>query len=294
MDLHQLYVFTKVVENKSFSKAAEEVFLSQSTVSSHINALEKSLSVKLFDRVGRESQLTPHGERLYDWAQQLLLLKDQALLDLSEGMTEFRGVIRIGASSVPGQFLIPQMIKQFREEYPLVTFHISEASSKVTAEKVLNGTVDVGILGEKYENEKLHYIPLLKEHLVLITSNDITLKDPVSIHELVNYPFVMRNSDSGTNALLERLLKKNNIPKDQLNIIAYTDSGQSLTQFVKEGIGIAIISEIAADEYSTNDLIKKYRIEGFDEERYFYLAYNKNKTLSLISKLFINYWDSHR
>ncbi|WP_404331082.1 selenium metabolism-associated LysR family transcriptional regulator [Mesobacillus maritimus] len=287
MDLHQLYIFTKVVENKSFSKAAEEVFLSQSTVSSHIGALEKSLSVKLFDRVGRESVLTPHGERLYHWAQQLLLMKDQALLDLSDGLTELRGVIRMAASSVPGQFLVPQMIKQFRKDYPSVTFHIQEASSKVTAEKVLNGSVDLGILGEKYEDERLQYTPLLKEHLVLITANDINISSPVTIQDLVNFPFIMRNSDSGTNALLERILKKNNIPKEQLNIIAYTDSGQSLIQFVKQGIGIAIISEIAANEYSSNQLIKKHTIKDFDEERYFYLVYNKNKTLALVSKLFI-------
>ncbi|KKK36137.1 LysR family transcriptional regulator [Mesobacillus campisalis] len=288
MDLHQLYVFTKVVENKSFSKAAEEVFLSQSTVSAHIQALEKMLNMKLFDRVGRESVLTPHGERLYHWAQQLLLLKDRALLDLSESMTELRGVIRMAASSVPGQFLLPKMINGFRRVYPSVTFHISEASSKIVAEKVLSGTVDVGILGEKYENERVEYIPLLKEHLVLIAANHFKFPQTVSIHELLEFPFVMRSPDSGTNALLERLLKKKHIPKDQLNIIAYTDSGQSLIQFVKHGIGISIISEIAAEEYCQTNVIKKFEIEDFAEERYFYLAYNKNKTLSLVAKLFIN------
>ncbi|MCM3586011.1 selenium metabolism-associated LysR family transcriptional regulator [Mesobacillus maritimus] len=286
MDLHQLYIFTKVVEHKSFSKAAEVVFLSQSTVSSHIQALEKALNIKLFDRVGRESVLTPHGERLYHWAQKLLFIKDQALLDLNEGMTELQGMIRIAASSVPGQFLLPQMIKKFRMDYPAVTFQIYEASSKVTAEKVVNGTVDFGIIGDKYENDRLHYIPLLKEHLVLITSRNINLSNPVHIQELLDYPFVMRNTDSGTNALLEKLLKKNNISKNHLNIIAYTDSGQSLTQFVKEGIGIAIVSEIAANEQEGE--LEKYQIADFEDERYFYLIYNKQKTIPLVSKLFIN------
>ena len=114
MDLHQLYVFTKVVEHKSFSKAADDIFLSQSTVSSHIQGLEKMLGLKLFDRVGRESILTPNGERLYAWARKLLLLKDQTLLDLKQGMIELRGMIRIAASSVPGQFMIPKIVKQYR------------------------------------------------------------------------------------------------------------------------------------------------------------------------------------
>ena len=287
MDLHQLYVFTKVVEHKSFSKAAEDIFLSQSTVSAHIQALEKLLNIKLFDRVGRESILTPQGERLYQWALKLLLLKDQALLDLKEGMTDLRGIIRIAASSVPGQFMIPRMVKQFRGQYPEVTFHINQSSSKNVAEKVLNGSVDVGVLGDKYENDKLRYIPLLKEKLVLITSNQNEIVGPVNIEDVLDYPFVMRHSNSGTNALLERFLKRRKINKDQINIIAFTESGQSLMQFVIQDIAISITSETAASEYSSYNMLKMHEINGFDDERYFYLVYNINKTQSLLSKLFI-------
>jgi DNA-binding transcriptional LysR family regulator len=287
MDLHQLYVFTKVVEHKSFSKAAEDIFLSQSTVSSHIQALEKMLEVSLFDRVGRESVLTPHGERLYEWALKIILLKDQALLDLNQGMTAFQGSIRMAVSSVPGPFIVPKMVKKFKQDYPNVTFHLNQAPSKIVAEKVLNGTIDFGILGEKYENDKLRYIPLLKEKLVLITPTQLKINGSVHIQEMLKHPFVMRNADSGTNAVLEKLLKKNKIPKEQLNIIAYTDCGQSLIQFVKQGIGISIISEIAAEEYSKKKIINMHEILDFSDERYFYLVYNINKTQSMISNLFI-------
>jgi DNA-binding transcriptional LysR family regulator len=287
MDLHQLFVFTKVVEHKSFSKAANEIFLSQSTVSSHIQSLERMLKVSLFDRVGREIILTPHGERLYNWAIKILKLKDEALLDLTQGMTEYKGAIRLAASSVPGQFIIPRMIGKFREEYPNITFHINQSSSKNVSEKVLNGVVDFGILGEKYDNEKLHYIPFLKEKLVLVTPPKFEIASPVSIHDILEHPLVMRNSDSGTNAILERFLKKMHISKEKLNIIAYTDSNQSLIQFVLQGIGISIISEIAAKEYASSNQIRLHEIKDFEDERYFYLVYNKNKTLSLVSKLFI-------
>jgi DNA-binding transcriptional LysR family regulator len=287
MDLHQLFVFTKVVEHKSFSKAAEDIFLSQSTVSSHIQALEKTLNIKLFDRVGRESILTPSGERLYQWAKKLLLLKDQALLDLKEGASELRGIIRIAASSVPGQFMLPKMVKDFRTQHSHATFHINQSSSKNVAEQVVNGSVDMGILGGKYENDNLHYIPIVKEKLVLITSNQSEVSGCVTIQDILKYPFIMRNSDSGTNALLERFLKRNKISKDQLNIIAYTESGQSLIQFVLQDIGIAIISEIAAKDYYDHHMLKMHEISEFNEDRYFYLVYNKNKTQSLLAKLFI-------
>lgn len=290
MDLHQLFVFTKVVEHMSFSKAAEDIFLSQSTVSSHIQALEKSLDMKLFDRVGREIILTPNGSRLYQWALKILLLKDQALLDLKGG-NDLRGMIRIAASSVPGQFMLPKMIKQFRNQYPNAMFQIEQSSSSVVIEKVLNGTVDVGLAGEKYENDKLCFFPLLKEKLVLIASNKTGIKEPVNIQELLKYPFIMRNSGSGTNSILEQFLKKNHISKEQMNIIAYTENGQTLIQFVMEDIGIAIISEIAAKEYAKNQLLNMHEIEGFEEDRYFYLVLNKNKTQSMLSKLFIE-WNS--
>lgn len=287
MDLHQLFVFSKVVEHKSFSKAAEDIFLSQSTVSSHIQALEKTLNMKLFDRVGREIILTPYGSRLYQWAVKLLLLKDEAMLDLKEGMNELRGMIRIAASSVPGQFMLPKMIKHFQNQYPNAIFHIEQSYSKVVMDKVLNGAVDVGVLGGKFENDKLCFIPLLKEKLVLITSNNVEINEPVTIQELLKYPFIMRNSGSGTDAILKQFLKRNDISKEQMNIIAYTESGQTLIQFVMADIGIAITSEIAAKEYAKKQLLKMYEIDGFEDERYFYLVYNKNKTQSLLSRLFI-------
>ena len=287
MDLHQLYIFTKVVEHKSFSKAAEDIYLSQSTVSSHIQSLEKMLKVPLFDRVGRESILTPSGERLYGWALKLLQLKDRTLLDLSQGMMDLKGDIRIAASSVPSEFMVPKMIKQFRHEYKNVIFHINQTSSKTVAEKVLSGSVDLGILGEKYDNDRLQYVSLIQEKLVLISPKQLEFTSPIRIKDVLKYPFIMRNSDSGTNSFIERYLKVNKIKKDRMNIVAYVDSSQSLVQFVKEGIGISIVSEMVSKEYVNRDGIHMYEIADFDHERNFYLVYNINRTLSVIAKKFI-------
>ncbi|WP_019155005.1 selenium metabolism-associated LysR family transcriptional regulator [Robertmurraya massiliosenegalensis] len=287
MELHQLFVFTKVVEHKSFSKAAEAVYLSQSTVSSHIQSLEKMLNVRLFDRVGRDTIVTPYGERLYYWALKLLELKDQALYDIKESVTDLKGKIHIGVSSVPGQFLVPKIVKEFRLQYPNVTFMLSEFPSKIVAEKVMSGKVDVGFLGEKYDDERLHYHPLQKERLVVISSDEFQLEERLSIENILHYPFVMRKSDSGTKAILEKFLKKQHIKEDQLNIVAHTDSSQTLIEFVKQGIGIAIISEIAAQEYAVSNKLHLHELQGFEDERYFYLVYNEMKTLSLVSKLLI-------
>lgn len=287
MDLHQLYIFTKVVEQKSFSKAAEAVYLSQSTVSSHIQALEKSLNVQLFDRVGRETVLTPYGERLNYWALKLLQLKDQALFDMKESVAELKGMIHVGVSSVPGQYLIPKLMKDFRNEYANVTFAVHEFPSRQVAEKVMSGKVDLGFLGEKYEHDRLQYIPIAKEKLVLISPEGSPYRQTVSLAEVVGQPFVMRSSDSGTKAILEKFLKNHGIREEQLNVVAYTDSSQTLIECVKEGIGLAIISEIAARGSLLNSNLQIHKLEDFHEERHFYLVYNEMKTLSLVTKLFI-------
>lgn len=287
MDFHQLFIFTKVVEQQSFSKAAEEVFLSQSTVSSHIQSLEKQLTLRLFDRKGRDVIVTSHGERLYHWAQQLLQLKERALLDLNENTYDIRGPVRIAASSVPGSYIIPEMMKRFHHDYPNVVFHLHTSSSKTVITKVLNRSVDFGILGQKCNFDQLCYFPIQKEKLVLITPNDMHLPKKVTFQDFVHYPLIMRDADSGTQTMINKLLRKNNMTKNELHIVAYTDSEDSLIQLVKKGLGIAIVSEISAKEYEAKQFIQMCELTDFAEERYFYLVYHQNKTLSIPAKLFI-------
>lgn len=287
MDLHQLYIFTNVVEHKSFSKAAQALYLSQSTVSSHIQSLEKHLGKPLFDRIGRDTTLTPYGERLYYWAVKLLKLKDEALMDIKQSASSLAGMIRIAVSSVPGQYIVPKMIKDFHDSYSQVTFSIKQGPSRTVAEKVLSGAVDLGVLGEKYDNDKLHYIPLLKEKLVLIAPENFQIGTPVTVESLKEYPFIMRNADSGTKAMLEKFLRKYNMKESSLNIVAWSDSGETLFELVKQGVGVSIVSEIAARGLANQSQIQIHHIKDFDDVRYFYLVYNKQKTLALPAKLFL-------
>ena len=154
------------------------------------------------------------------------------------------------------------------------------------------GQVDFGLLGEKYQNDKLHYIPLLKEKLVLVTPYEMELSSPIRLVDTLQYPYVMRNADSGTNSMVEQYLREKHITKNGLNIVAFTDNSQSLIQFVKEGLGISIISEIAAKQYADRHLINMYILDDFNLERHFYLVYHINRTQSLITKKFIEHAES--
>jgi len=288
MDFHQLAIFIEVVEQKSFTKAAEEIFLSQSTVSSHIQALEKNLNLKLFDRDGRDITLTRHGEDLYVWAQKLLNLRDEAILDLKSETNDFKGTLKIAASSVPSSYILPKIIKKFLEQFPKVTFRIQDLPSKTVTETILKGGAEIAILGQKFEHEKLNYIPIFKEKLVLITAKDIELpKHYSSLEDCLMYPFIFRDSDSGTLHNIKKYLQKKKIPTDLMQTPVYTSSGSSLIELVKEGVGISIVSEIAAREYAKLGVINMYDILDFEDERYFYICHRKNRTLSIPARFFI-------
>lgn len=285
--LHRLYVFTKVAEEKSFSRAAESIYLSQSTVSTHINNLEEYFGQKLFDRLGKEVVLTYYGEKLYPWAREMLVLKEKALWDLKDCMGELEGHIKIAASSVPAQYIAPKIISRFSKKYNGIRISLDLLDSKHVAERLAKGDADIGILGHQYFHEKLKFIPIMEEKLVLVTPTSYHFSSTVSISEVVTYPFLFRKYGSGTQAALEKILKKAKVDINKLNVIGYFDSVQVLLQCVKEGMGISIISEIASSDYINHNLVNAYDLNEFIEKRTFYIAYNKERTQSPIVNEFI-------
>jgi len=287
MLLHQLYVFTKVAEEKSFSRAAESIYLSQSTVSTHINHLEKYFGQRLFDRLGKEVVLTYSGERLYPWAKQMLVLKEKAVWDLKDFPQRMEGHLKIAASTVPAQYIAPKLISEFSEKYPSVKFSLNALDSKQVAESLLKGDVDLGILGHQYYPDKLDFIPVMEENLVLITPTSLSFSSNACIRDFVTYPFLFRKYGSGTQATIESILQKANVDLTRLNVIGYFDSVQVLIQCVKEGMGISIVSEIAAADYIHHNWIKACTLDELTEKRTFYLAYHKEKTRSPLVNAFI-------
>ncbi len=289
MQFHQLIAFVSVVEQKSFSKAAENIFLSQSTVSTHIASLEKYFGQKLFDRLGKKVILTPFGERLYYWAKEILTLREKALWDLKDWTGKAEGNILIVASNVPAQYIVPTIISNFLEKYPGISFTIEQFNSQNTADALVNGEADLGILGEKYYSDKIKYIPFMKEKMVLITPKHMKFPQYVSLKQLSNVNFILRKEGSGTQAFVEKLLKKRDMDLGDLKVIAHFDNVQSIKQCVKKGMGVSIISEIAADDYVKSGLINSYYIKEIDKERFFYFAYNKQKTMSPVVNELINF-----
>lgn len=289
MLLHQLEAFTNVAEKKSFSKAAEALYLSQSTVSTHISNLEAYYGHKLFDRLGKEIVLTNAGEKLYPLAKEILVLQDKALWVLKDNPDKIEGQLKIAASTVPAQYIVPKLIAGFSQKYPGIKFALDLLDSIHVAEKLAKGEADIGIIGYQYLPDKLNFSPLIEEKLVVITPPHCHFPKTLSIKEIATYPFLFRKHGSGTQATLEKILQEHKVDLTKLQVIGYFDSVQVVKQCVKEGMGISIISEIAAADYVEQKWINAYELDEISEKRPFYLAYNKARILSPLVKEFLSY-----
>ena len=287
MQFQQLAVFIEVAKSKSFSKAAQDLYLSQSTVSTHISNLETYFQKPLFDRLGRQVVLTPFGKKMYYWATEIIGLKDKALDDLYNS-DSLRGVLEISASTVPAQFIVPKLLKSFMAIFPKTNFFVHQSSSESAARKLLDGTCDIAFTGEKHFEDDISYTPIMKDEFILITPKHIHLNEPVTLNTLMELDLIHRASGSGTQSGIEKVFKDNNLNINSCNVIGYFDSVQAIIQSVKSGLGCSVVSKLAY-ENAPKDAVNAYEIQELSQyHRWFYLAVHKKRTLSKLSALFIS------
>ncbi|RKQ61845.1 DNA-binding transcriptional LysR family regulator [Thermovibrio guaymasensis] len=272
MDIKQLEVFAKVFENRSFSKAAKQLGLSQPTVSTHIQHLEDSLGKKLFDRLGRRVVPTEEAKILYKHAVEILKKRDEALAELlSLDSSKVSGKVRIAASNIPGDYLIPHLLIKLKELLPEVTFQVEiYDSSKVLnllRENIPNfdlGFVGLEVFDPKFEVKKVH-----NDEIVLI-SPPYFKRDSITLEELLKLPLIFREEDSGTRKTVEKALRKAGIPAAKLNVIAYLGSNTAIKEAVKRGAGFGLVSRYSVKDEVECKKVKVVEIRGLSIRRCFF------------------------
>ncbi|MDF2532988.1 MAG: transcriptional regulator [Clostridia bacterium] len=293
MDFKQIEAFVHVVRHKSFSRAADAIYLTQPTISAHINSLEKELGIKLIDRSGKDIEPTEAGKLFYEHAVNLMNTRDNAIFSLSTYNNTIRGKIEIAASTVPSQIILPRLIKSFAEEYKDISFSITQMDSEEAAEAVLEKKYEIGIVGTKCQNSKLCCNKLADDKLVLITANNekYAALDSVKIpfSAIAKENFIIREPGSGTRHEFERIISESGIPKSSINIIAQMNSIEAIKQSVSMGLGVSIMSSLSVQDYVNCGLLKAFDIEGLDLSRAFYLIYMSNRPLSPLSNLFLKF-----
>ena len=250
MNLKQLEAFARVAEAKSFSEAAKILYLTQPTVSAHVASLEKELGVCLLMRSTKEVSLTEEGEILYDYAMQMLELEQQIRERFGSRKKE-GAVLRIAASTIPSQYLLPEIMVRFRERYPGVRLRVMETDSAGAVEQILSRRADIGFAGTVLEEKQCVYIPFYQDELVVIIPGE-GLEGPESAAETAAWirrmPVILREEGSGTRKEAQRLLRQMGIELSELNIVASIQNQETIKRSVRKGMGISILSRLAAED----------------------------------------------
>lgn len=292
MNLKQLEAFVHVAEGGSFSKAAKELFLTQPTVSAHISSLEKELNVRLFIRNTKEVNLSDDGRELYKYAKQMIDLQKKIEERFSAKKEAGKHCISIAASSIPAQYLLPKVLLRFNEKFPDEQLKIIESDSSEVVTKVVDHMVDVGFTGTVLEKKHCKYLPFYKDELVIVTPAtekyiELQSTSVDDISWIKNEAFIMREEGSGTRKEAEKQLQNTGISVESLNIIASIGNQEAIKKSVRQGMGISVMSRLAAEDEIEAGKLLIFTIPGAYEGRDINLVYNKNYELSRSAERFI-------
>ena len=289
MNLKQLEAFVQVANLKSFSKAANKLFLTQPTISAHIASLEKELNVRLFVRNTKDVYLSESGERLYKYAKQMADIEERIEQEFLN-KKEDKKCITIAASTVPAQYLLPQILAAFGEKYPDEQLQILELDSAKVVQMVVNHEVEIGFTGTVLDKKHCKYIPFYEDELVIITPNSDKyqkLETEKLSKWLVSEKFIMREEGSGTRKEAEGKLKMLGIKVSDLNVVASIENQETIKRSVANGMGISIISKLAVEEEMQTGKICAIPFSKEGNRRDLNLVYNKNYQLSGSANKFV-------
>jgi len=289
MDFKQIEAFVFVAKYKSLSRAAEKLLLSQPTISTHISTLEEQLGVKLFDRLSKEVVLTEAGQVFYPYAVDILDLRERSQEAVKEFLNEISGHLHIGYSTVAAEFILPEVIKEFKEDYYKTFFTLDNGSTQNIIQRLSDGILDLAIVARKIPKKDLEYKVLTKDKIVLIVhkNHKFYTRDSVFIEEIIGEEFITREVGSGTRASVEHAFKAKGYDFDSLNAVAVLSSTFSIRNAVKRELGIAFMSEMALSEEEHASGVKAIPVTDLVVEKDVYVVYSKNRTNKKLLKHFI-------
>ena len=293
MDMKQLEAFVYVVETCSFSKAGELLHLTQPTISSHILSLERELNIKLIVRTTKETYPSEAGKLLYNYAKEILIMRENAVQAIRMFSQEMRGTITVAASTIPGQYYLPKILQSFREKYPDIKFNIQMTDSTDVVDRITTRTAEVGFSGTEIDAPKCIYREFADDKLVVITPNEERFRQYVGkgfpIRQLRQEPFISRESGSGTRRETEAFLKELGIQAADLKTAVEVRSTESIIKMVSEGMGVAVISKSACEDYQQFGKVLTFDFDNITLRRKLYLIKHKNNILSPIAQVFYDY-----
>jgi DNA-binding transcriptional LysR family regulator len=286
MDVRDLEVFLGVAKHLNFTRAGEEVNLSQPSVSVRIRQLESELGVKLFEQLGKRVGLTEAGSLLIPHARRVIT----AVQDVKHAVDELqgleRGSFRIGASTTPGMYLIPKTIAHFKARHPKIEIQLGIKDTRQIEAGVARNEFDFGFVGGHLAGDEVDVHPWLTDQLVLVVapSHPLARKKSVKPEDLRKEKFILRELGSATRATIVSHLQSANLP---VETVMEMENPESVKKAVQSGLGIAFISMFAVETELKARSLVAVRVRGLDIRRELKIVHRKDKHLSRAAETFI-------
>lgn len=290
MNIKQLEAFVRIVKNKSFSQTAKELYLTQPTVSSYISSLEADLGVQLFTRTTKEVHTTSEGEQIYLYAKDIVNLSNKIRNAFKEESKDDVNEIVISSSSIPGQYLLPGMLANFSKRHPNTEFRVHETDSNGAVTDVAEHRADIGFCGTIIPKTACTFLPFYEDELILITPNTPyyrKMQENNDLSFLAKADFVMREQGSGTKQEAMKILQKNGLKLEEIKVVARFGNTGAVLLSVKEGVGVAVVSKLAARSEIKNNEILSFPLQEGGYFRKIYMVSNSNYPLSKRAKSFV-------
>lgn len=293
IDFKELEAFVHVLELRSFSRAARRLYLSQPTVSGYIASLERKLNSKLLIRTTKEIFPSETGNLVYGYAKEILRLRSATVQAVGSFHAEMKGTISVAASSIPGQYYLPKLLRAFREKYPAISFNLQMLDSAEVIGLVTARKADIGFTGARFNNTKCIFSEFADDRLVLITPNEprfqLLSQTGFPAAQLIKETFICREEGSGTRMEAEQFLRRMSIDPGTINLGVEVRSTESIKQMVSEGVGISIISERASRDYCRFGKLLAFDVENVNIRRKLYILRHKNGILAPAAQTFFDF-----
>ena len=289
MNLDYLKTYLEVIKLGSFSEVAKKLSISQPAVSFQIQKLEHDLGVRLLDRSQKAITVTEAGKRFLRFAEAVEEARDHLRHDLDQMREEVTGNLVAAASTIPGEFLLPQLLAEFRLLHPAVSVRLVVSDSLCVITGVRDGTCKVGFCGIAPDGHDLAFFKIARDNIVLIVSpgHPFAERNEVSLAELEGEPFIFREETSGTQQSLQTCLSRAGLDlrKWMPNLVLGTT--QAVVSAVETGVGIAFVSNLAIKKSLALGLVKEVDIDGLRLSRDFYCIYRRERVVSRLLEEFI-------
>lgn len=286
INANHLKVFNSVANNLSFSRAAEELYTSQPSVSTQIKRLEEYLDISLFEQLGKSIVLTEAGTTLFLYSQKIFALIDEGVHAIEELKGCHKGRLLLGASTTPGIYLLPKILGKFKSIYPGIVPKLEIANSQKIVEMVNANILDIGIVGEEIIcPPELHVEPWLKDELFLVVPDKHPWVNRTSVHvtDLETEQFIFRERGSSTRSIIENILANHDL---KVSVALELNNTEAVKQAVSANLGVSIVSGFSVISNSTIVCIPIVEL-GF--YRMFNIIYHKNKIFSPATKNFVTF-----